>query len=163
MKLALEQPADPSHYVPEVVSFWGTKEWKKLQNMYQLQEQTFRQSSFGGRAVKPTTFGGDLPLCVPQQHEEIQEEEVKPVASSQDLARWAPGLMRQVAESLQQAVMEESALCKDELGGAHTERTYTFQKRLPGLPGSFSEGENAFESQPSTSWDPQPGHLWSFH
>ena len=65
MKLALEQPADPSHYVPEVVSFWGTKEWKKLQNMYQLQEQTFRQSSFGGRAVKPTTFGGDLRLCVP--------------------------------------------------------------------------------------------------
>ena len=77
MKLALEQPADPSHYVPEVVSFWGTKEWRKLQNMYQLQEQTFRQSSFGGRKVKPTTFGGDLRLCAPQLHEEIQEEEVK--------------------------------------------------------------------------------------
>ena len=58
---------------------------------------------------------------------------------------------------------EESALCEDELGGAHTERTYTFQKRLPGLSGSFSEGENAFKSQPSTSWNPQPGHLWSLH
>jgi len=69
MKLALEQPADPSHYVPEVVSFWGTKEWRKLQNMYQLQEQTFRQSSVGGRKVKPTTFGGDLRLCVPQLHQ----------------------------------------------------------------------------------------------
>ena len=49
------------HYMPEVVSFWETEEWKKMKRHYNLGEQTFNQSSWGGEATKPTTFRGNLP------------------------------------------------------------------------------------------------------
>ena len=32
VKLGLEQPADPSHYMPEVISFWKTEEWMVSKN-----------------------------------------------------------------------------------------------------------------------------------
>ena len=70
VKLGLEQPADPVDYKPEVVSWWRTPEWQALKNHYQLQEQTFRQSCWGGKATKPTTFGGDLLLRLPQDGEQ---------------------------------------------------------------------------------------------
>ena len=87
IKLMLEQPANPAHYVPEVVSFWGTKEWQSLKRLYNLQEQTFKQSDFGGKAVKPTTIGGNLKLKNPQSPKEFREEEIKAINSSKDLAR----------------------------------------------------------------------------
>ena len=67
VELGLEQPADPSHYMPEVVSFWETEEWKKMKRHYNLGEQAFNQSSWGGKATKPTTFGGNLPLRLYQR------------------------------------------------------------------------------------------------
>lgn len=69
VNLGLEQPADPVDYKPEVVSWWRTPEWQALKNHYQFQEQTFRQSCWGGKATKSTTFGGDL-LRLPQDGEQ---------------------------------------------------------------------------------------------
>ena len=50
---------------------------------------------------------------------------MKPVASSQDLARWAPGLMRQVAESLQQAVMAKKVRYAKMSWEEHIQRGHT--------------------------------------
>lgn len=99
VKLGLEQPADPSHYMPEVVSFWKTSECEALKRIYGLSEQTFNQSSWGGKAVKPTTFGGNLLLQLPEGECRVDKKEV--IASSKELSRWAPGFVREVAKQLQ--------------------------------------------------------------
>ena len=99
-KIGLEQPADPSSYMPEVVSFWGTNEWRKLKEMYGLEEQTFHQSSWGGCATKPTTFGGNLLLRLPEE-ESLERVDGGVVRDSKALARWAPGMMREVATRIQ--------------------------------------------------------------
>ena len=104
VKLGLEQPADPSHYMPEVVSFWKTSEWEALKRIYGLSEQTFNQSSWGGKAVKPTTFGGNLPLQLPEGECRVDKKEV--IASSKELSRWAPGFVREVAKQLQLQVFK---------------------------------------------------------
>jgi hypothetical protein len=60
----LEQPASPRHYMPECVSFWDTKEWKKLEEEFNFEETTFSQDRHGGAATKPTTMAGNLNLNV---------------------------------------------------------------------------------------------------
>ena len=102
VKLGLEQPADPTHYMPEVVTLWKTEEWLAFRRMYHLKEQTFNQSSWGGKAKKPTTFAGNLSLQLPegQQEKEIEGK----IESSKELARWAPGFMKEVAIQLQSRV-----------------------------------------------------------
>ena len=104
VKLGLEQPADPSHYMPEVVSFWKTAEWGALKRIYGLIEQTFNQSSWGGKAVKPTTFGGNLPIQLPEG--ECRADKSAVIASSKELSRWAPGFVREVAKQLQLQVFK---------------------------------------------------------
>ena len=100
MRIGIEQPADPKDYMPEVVSFWSTSEWRRLKEMYELDEQTFNQSQWGGQATKPTTFGGNLMLKLPEEkHKRGQQEGV--VRDSKALARWAPGMMREVATKIQ--------------------------------------------------------------
>ena len=103
MRIGLEQPADPKSYKPEVVSFWSTEEWRRLKEMYSLEEQTFNQSSWGGRATKPTTFGGNLSLRLPEEEGRgfFEGEAVK---DSKELSRWAPGMMREVAVKIQKEV-----------------------------------------------------------
>ena len=61
---ALEQPASPRDFMPEVVSWWDTKEWKDLAKEFSFEETTFNQGSMGGLSSKPTTFGGNLELFV---------------------------------------------------------------------------------------------------
>ena len=106
--LGLEQPADPTEYMPETVTFWKTKEWEQMKLRYQLHEQTFLQSRWGGLAKKPTTFAGTIRLSLPDSQEDEdqvrEKDEERKVKSSKDLARWAPGMMRQVAERLQEVV-----------------------------------------------------------
>ena len=127
IKLMLEQPANqlttfPS---PELVSFWGTKDWQSLKRLYNLQEQTFKQSDFGGKAVKPTTIGGNLKLKNLQSPEEFREEEIKAINSSKDLARWAPGLMREIAERLQEVVMRRRVRFAQMSWHEHLQRGHT--------------------------------------
>ena len=64
-KMTLEQPASPCDFLPEVVSFWETSEWKDLVKEFGFSELTFNQGEYGGLVSKPTTFGGDLRLQLP--------------------------------------------------------------------------------------------------
>ena len=109
--LGLEQPADPTHYMPEVVTFWKTPEWMQMKLRYHLKEQTFLQSRWGGLAKKPTTFGGTLPMSLPEPQEDEdqvkEDEDQRKVRSSKDLARWAPGMMREVAERIQAVIFKK--------------------------------------------------------
>ena len=49
----LEQPASPRRYMPECVSFWDTKEWRKFKEEFNFEETTFSQDRHGGAAIKP--------------------------------------------------------------------------------------------------------------
>lgn len=97
--LGLEQPASPKEYLPTVVSWWDTDDWQKLKTEFHLEEVTFNQGSLGSHAVKPTTFGGNLDLRV-EDHMTGLRKSTGVIKSSKDLSRWAPGLMRVLAEEL---------------------------------------------------------------
>lgn len=78
--LGLEQPAEPKR-MPQVVSLWRTEQWKIMERLHGMSTQTFFQGDFGGEARKPTTWGGNLPLCLPEpwgggrpRNVEVQED-----------------------------------------------------------------------------------------
>ena len=138
VRLGVEQPAVPEHK-PEVVSFWGTKEWLAMRRIYGFIEQTFDQSTWGGIAFKPTTFAGNLELELPKvgdptwcskwrgrtgQHggrdpgrpgllENIHGKgDGRREMDSKKLARWAPGFMREVARQIQGQVFKKDLKLK---------------------------------------------------
>ena len=67
-RFAVEQPMEP-HYEPRCVSFWLTPEWLALKEMYGWEEQGFNQGDYaeGPVPVKPTKFGGNLKLRLPEK------------------------------------------------------------------------------------------------
>ena len=100
----MEQPAFP-HYKPEVVSIWRTKQWARLCDLYGFEEVTFNQGDWGGDAVKPTTWGGSLMIGLPERRSmDVKSRKDGEKRDSKTLARWAPGMMREVAKSLQEKV-----------------------------------------------------------
>ncbi len=100
----MEQPAFP-HYKPEVVSIWKTEQWARLCELYGFEEITFNQGDWGGDAVKPTTWGGSLTIGLPKKRSfEARSRNEGEKLDSKTLARWAPGMMREVAKSLQEKV-----------------------------------------------------------
>ena len=129
MWIGLEQPADPTHYMPETVTFWKTSEWRRLKERYQLMEQTFSQASWGGRATKPTTFAGNMILELPEESVpsslSLRAEDWREVSSSKELSRWAPGFMREVASKIQKLIFRKkiraSRMCWEE----HVQRGHT--------------------------------------
>ena len=123
VRLGLEQPADPYHYMPQVVSFWRTSEWAALRWIYGLDEQTFNQSSWGGKAVKPTTFGGNLLLQLPEGETRVEGNEI--VTSSKELSRWAPGFVREVGVQLQRQVMKGEVRMKKMSWEEHVHQGHT--------------------------------------
>eukprot|EP00438_Fugacium_kawagutii_P029730 Skav214785 [mRNA] locus=scaffold1820:35141:42466:+ [translate_table: standard] len=103
--ISMEHPASPREYQPEVVSWWDTKEWKKLKSFYDLFECTFNQGAFGGTAVKPTTFGGSLEIEVEDFQQPMKQLlRRKGLRTSKPLARWAPGVMRMVSAALMEVI-----------------------------------------------------------
>ena len=100
--LVVEQPAVP--HLRECVSFWKTEEWRRLRAFHGLEEQTFNQGDFmpgHAVAVKPTTIGATFQLELPQEANPY----AVPRGSAEDLdssslARWNPGLMRELARCL---------------------------------------------------------------
>ena len=108
-RFAVEQPMEP-HYEPRCVSFWLTPEWLALKEMYGWEEQGFNQGDYaeGPVPVKPTKFGGNLKLRLPEKlnPEARGRSHSASVKSSKDLARWCPGLMRAVAEACVRDVFE---------------------------------------------------------
>ena len=107
VKVLVEQPAEPQDF-PEVVSFWRTREWKKLQEVYRFNEMTFFQGDWDGKSPTPTTVGGSLRLRSPRKKEKRLEDQrnQEPIRSSKDLERWAPGMMREVARAIYLQVQE---------------------------------------------------------
>ena len=124
--VGLEQPADPTHYMPEVVTFWKTPEWNRLKQRYGFEEQTFSQSRWGGPAVKPTTFAGNLKLEVPGDPVPADVDGCdERVQSSKDLSRWAPGFMKEVAQKIQTRVMQRSVKAVKMSWEEHVQRGHT--------------------------------------
>ena len=103
----MEQPATLKEYMPEIVSFWDTKEWPAPKKEFGWKEVTFHQGAKGGAATKPTTFGGNLGLEL-NKHKRFEEGADKgEIKTSKDLSRWAPGVMSKVAEALMVQVMRQ--------------------------------------------------------
>ena len=123
LHLGLEQPADPTHYMEETVTFWKTEEWQALKRMYGFQEQSFRQSDWGGLAKKPTTFAGNLPLDLPEELHKFKKEDFK--GNSKDLSRWAPGFMKEVARQLQKVVWKKRVRAQRMSWEEHCQRGHT--------------------------------------
>ena len=71
---------------------------------FNLEEVTVNQGDYGGAAVKPTTFGGDLPLVLTSPRPRGHQDDGGAVKDSKQLARWAPGVMRMIAVDLQRDV-----------------------------------------------------------
>ena len=104
VKFTIEQPASPRDYRPEVVSWWDTEEWKKIASEFGFKEYTFNQGDNGGLAKKPTTFGGNLELEVPEKKGLGTSRSEGPHMKSKDLARWSPGTMVMVAKAIQKEI-----------------------------------------------------------
>ena len=98
----MEQPAVPQ--LEEVVRIWETEQCRNFAQAYGFRLQTFNQGDFGGRAKKPTGWGGNLSIRLPtvkggglardvrgKSKEDILQE-------PRSLSRWAPGFMRAVAQ-----------------------------------------------------------------
>ena len=81
---------------------------------HHMWEYHFMQGDWGGAARKPTTLGTNLYLEMPDPGvrgglARGQGEEM----DSKDLARWAPGMMREVAKALTMTVQDKTlAICK---------------------------------------------------
>ena len=75
-----EQPAEPPQE-PTCASFWRTGEWKALKTI-----------------LEPTSLALNFPFQTPQRRlEEPVDLRPRAEVTSKDLARWAPGMMREVA------------------------------------------------------------------
>ena len=119
----VEQPADPSHYQPECVSWWRTPQWRGLREDKWLLEVTFNQGDYGGVAVKPTTLGTNLVVQLPQ--EKVEGLGTRGTATAVDfketknMARWVPGLMREIATDVLEQIYKEKAEVKRLSWGEH--------------------------------------------
>ncbi len=107
VRFAVEQPATPKDYRPEVVSWWDTQEWKKLAEEFDFKEYTFNQGDLGGAAKKPTTFGGNLVMELPERKGTGSTRFSGPQLNSKELARWSSGTMVMVAKALLNEVFGE--------------------------------------------------------
>ena len=111
--LLVEQPADLEQW-PQVVTLWGTPEWKLLCQLHGLRVQRFDQSEFGAEATKPTCTGGTLPLHIPMKGRKGKPRQIEGKSKqeifedSRRLARWPPAMMRSIAEAIQKDIFHEN-------------------------------------------------------
>ena len=103
---SLEQPTSLKNCMPEVISFWHTKEWASLKKEFGWEETRFEQGQYSGSASKSTTFDGNLKLEVNNHKRMKKTGENLEVKSSKDLSRWVPGVMAMVAEALTTQIMQ---------------------------------------------------------
>lgn len=156
MSFGVEQPADPTHYMKEVVTLWKTAEWQKMRDRYAFVEQTFMQSDWGGPAMKPTTFAGNLPFPEVTRSETRIEEVPQGgrLDTSKQLARWAPGFMREVAIQLQAGALGGRVRMTKMSWWETSRGAHSVQERLSDMPGGSGPGEDAREDITPASWDP---------
>ena len=115
--LALEQPSAPE-YLPKTVSFWWTDQWRKMKEMYDLQEIKFNQGDWKGEeggkgCIKPTTIGGNVEIKVPEERNpEAKGRSQDRVQDSKSLSRWVPGLMKELAKEVVKKCQERPVQLK---------------------------------------------------
>ena len=108
--LLLEQPGAPE-YKPEVVSFWWTEQWKALCAAEDLRLLEVNQGDYGGQFIKPTGLGTDLRIEKGKASGKAIGRSAGLCADTKELARWTPGLCREIAKALMRA-MEKTVRMK---------------------------------------------------
>lgn len=112
VRFLMEQPAAPQH-MPEVASFWRTEEWKIMKEHLNLDLVTFNQGAYGGMAVNPTSLALNMEFMVPEDRGPAKAFlKTKHEVSSSELARWAPGMMREIARSITINIQRKRATMK---------------------------------------------------
>ena len=110
VKFMLE-PADPTTE-PDCATIWRTVAWRKFRDLHGLDEISFDQEDMGGLGRKPTTCGTNMQLEVPPVVVGPKKGRARDVISSKDLARWAPGMMRMVAQSIVKEAQEKEVVVR---------------------------------------------------
>ena len=109
--ILIEHPSIPED-MPEVVSWWRTDQWRRLQEAYGLTTYELDQGELGGLAYKPTTLGTNAIIAFPEQRVKgrarlRQEEEMSPeerARQTRSLARWRPVMMSGIAKACMRTV-----------------------------------------------------------
>ena len=96
----LEHPASPREFMPEVVSWWDTTQWKDIAREFDFVETTFNQGQLVGLSSKPTTFGGNLKIYVSGVVKRQRAGSIKV----------GPGLMSMVASALVRQVEKPTVM-----------------------------------------------------
>ena len=107
----LEQPDAPD-YKPEVVSFCWTRQWRALQEAEDLKLLRIQQGDYGGQYVKPTGLGTDLDVKRGTITGKAVGRSAGLCHDTKQLARWTPGLCREIAKALMEALGKEIKLWK---------------------------------------------------
>ena len=107
----LEQPDSPD-YMPEVVSFWWTRQWEALCRAEELSLMRIKQGDYGGQYVKPTGLGTDLNVKRGVSVGKGVGRSAGLCHDTKQLARWTPGLCREIAKALMEALGNEVKLRK---------------------------------------------------
>ena len=107
----LEQPDAPD-YKPEVVSFWWTQQWAALQAAEGLQLVRMNQGDYGGQYIKPTGLGTDLNIQRGSGNSQAKGRSAGLCHDTKELARWTPGLCREIAKALLLAMGDEVRMRK---------------------------------------------------
>ena len=102
----LEHPSPPED-MPEVVSIWRTSSWKKMKDIYRLEECEVDQGDLGSGSTKPTTLGTNLKLEFPKIHGAVKKKrnvegktKEQVVQESKMLSRWTPVMTSGIAEAV---------------------------------------------------------------
>ena len=107
----LEHPSAPEDH-PEVVSWWRTQPWRRLQEAYKLTTYDLDQGELGGLAYKPTTLGTNMTLAFPEHRVQGQAKMRREIGMTVEeiarqtklLARWCPVMMSGIAEASMRTV-----------------------------------------------------------
>ena len=112
VRFLMEQPAAPEH-MPDVASFWRTEEWRVMKDHLNLDLVTFNQGAYGGMAVKQTSLALNMDFTVPEDRGPPKAFlKAKHQVSSSDLARWAPGMMREIARQITSTIQKKRVTLK---------------------------------------------------
>ena len=153
----IEHPSSPDN-MPDVVSWWLTDQWKRLQGTYSLTTYDLDQGELGGLAFKPTTLGTNMVLAFPEQRvrgkarlrrdDGMSPEEI--AQQTKSLARWCPVMMSGIAEACMRTVGQAVKKAAVQLENTLGQGTRSIQEGLPDMPGSRGTRQVAPEAETAT-------------
>ena len=124
----LEHPRDPGTYlkvendgsdVVDYPSLWRMELWTAFKVEFNMMVLTYDQGALGHKAVKPTSTGTNYAKLLDLDGLKSNEKRIPAtMLSSADLARWAPGLRKRLAQAIvdPQVILPtregSSSLCK---------------------------------------------------